>query len=46
VEAKKAGSLLIDKLDTDEGGTLNFKELQGRLAARNSKQPIPTTMEI
>ena len=34
-EAKKAASDLFDKLDTDKDGTLDIKELQGRLSRKD-----------
>ena len=34
-EAKKAASDLFDKLDRDKGGTLDTKELQGRLSRKD-----------
>jgi hypothetical protein len=34
-EAKKAASALFDKLDTDKDGTLEIKELQGRLSRKD-----------
>ena len=34
-EAKKAASDVFDKLDTDKDGTLNIKELQGRLSRKD-----------
>jgi Ca2+-binding EF-hand superfamily protein len=33
-EAKKAASVLFDKLDTDKDGTLDLKELHGRLTQK------------
>jgi hypothetical protein len=33
-EAKKAASALFDKLDTDKDGTLDLKELHGRLTQK------------
>jgi hypothetical protein len=43
-EAKKAASELFDKLDTDKDGTLDSKELNGRLTHKeSSRRPIQTT---
>jgi len=33
-EAKKAGSALFDRLDRDKDGTLDGRELRGRLSAK------------
>jgi Ca2+-binding EF-hand superfamily protein len=33
-EAKRAGSIMFDKLDVDHDGTLSFKELHGRMSRK------------
>ena len=41
-EAKKAASTVFDKLVRDHDGTLDRRELRGRLRPVNSLAPIPT----
>jgi Ca2+-binding EF-hand superfamily protein len=40
-EAKKAAGAVFDKLDTDKDGTLDFKELKGRVSHKEFTEADP-----